>query len=214
MNAEARTTLGELLRKGVVWRGTADGRTQTAVVSSGFSSLDEQMGGGWPRGALTEIFSQQGLGFSLLLPLLAELSRQQQWLTWVNPPHVPYAPALAARQVDTARVLLVKVREAEQSLWAAEQALRSGNCSLVLLWVDRVSAVRIRRLQLAAEESNCMGILFRPLQQRRQASMAALRLQILPAANGLEVRVLKRRGGWGGKPLMIQRMDFLRGSGD
>ena len=138
-----------------------------------------------------------------MLPLLAELSRQQQWLTWVNPPHVPYAPALEARQVNIARVLLVKVRDTEQSLWAAEQALRSGNCSLVLLWVERVSATRIRRLQLAAEESNCMGILFRPLQQRQQASMAALRLQITPAGDGLQVQVLKRRAGWGGKPLYL-----------
>jgi hypothetical protein len=203
MNAEAQTELGELLRKGVVWRGASSEQTQAVVVPSGFSSLDEQTGGGWPQRALTEIFSQQGLGFSLLLPLLAELSRQQQWLTWVNPPHVPYAPALEARKVDTARVLLVKAQNEEQSLWAAEQALRSGNCSLVFLWVDKVSVARIRRLQLAAEESNCMGILFRPLQQRQQSSMAALRLQILPSENGLEVLVLKRRSGWGGKPLKI-----------
>ncbi len=203
MNAEVKTELAVLLRQGVVWRGSSAGRASAAVITSGFPSLDEQTGGGWPRGALSEIFSPQGLGFSLLLPLLAELSRQQQWLTWVNPPHVPYAPVLEARQVNIARVLLVKVRDTEQSLWAAEQALRSGNCSLVLLWVERVSATRIRRLQLAAEESNCMGILFRPLQQRQQASMAALRLQITPAGDGLQVQVLKRRAGWGGKPLYL-----------
>ncbi|WP_457667175.1 translesion DNA synthesis-associated protein ImuA [Thiolapillus sp.] len=203
MNAEAQTNLAALLQQGLVWRGASDGQATAATIASGFPSLDEQTGGGWPQGALSEIFSPQGLGFSLLLPLLAELSHRQQWLTWVNPPHVPYAPALEARQVDTARVLLVKVRDAQQSLWAAEQALRSGNCSLVLLWVERVSAARIRRLQLAAEESNCMGILFRPLQQRQQASMAALRLQVIPAGNGLRVQVLKRRAGWGGKPLHL-----------
>ncbi len=203
MNAEARTELRELLQKGVVWRGAALEQASAAVVPSGFDSLDEQMGGGWPQGALSEIFSAQGLGFSLLLPLLAHLSRQQRWLTWVNPPHVPYAPALEARQVDTARVLLVKAHDAQQRLWAAEQALRSGNCSLVLLWVEKVSAASIRRLQLAAEENGCMGMLFRPLQQRQQASMAALRLQVLPTEGGLEVQVLKRRAGWGGKPLKI-----------
>ena len=202
MNAEVSVDLAALLRRGVIWRGSSVGRMSKAVISSGFPLLDEQIGG-WPRGALSEIFSPQWLGFSLLLPLLAELSRRQQWLTWVNPLHVPYAPALEARQVNTARVLLVKVRDTEQSLWAAEQALRSGNCSLVLLWVDRVSAARIRRLQLAAEESNCMGILFRPLQQRQQASMAALRLQVSPASDGLQVQVLKRRGGWAGKPLYL-----------
>lgn len=178
-------------------------QARTSVVSSSFLELDEQMGGGWPRGALTEIFTQQGLGFSLLLPLLASLSQQEQWLAWVNPPHVPYAPALEARRVNTARILLVKVRDAEQGLWAAEQALRSGNCSLVMLWVDKIPMPRIRRLQLAAEESNCMGVLFRPLQHQQQASMAALRLQILPSEGGLGVQVLKRRGGWGGKPLQI-----------
>ncbi|WP_457670098.1 translesion DNA synthesis-associated protein ImuA [Thiolapillus sp.] len=203
MKAEVQAGLGELLRQGVLWRGSSPGQTQTAVVSSGFTALDEQIGGGWPEAALTEILSRQGLGFSLLLPLLARLSRRQQWLAWVNPPHVPHAPALEARRIDTARVLLVRARQGEQGLWAAEQALRSGNCALVMLWTERISVARIRRLQLAAEEAGCMAVLFRPLQHRQQASVAALRLQITPAGNGLQAQVLKRRAGWGGRSLYI-----------
>ena len=203
MRAEAQEGLGELLRRGMVWRGSSPGQMQAVVVPSGFSALDEQIGGGWPRGALTEILSRQGQGFFLLLPLLARLSWQRRWLAWVNPPHIPYAPALEARRIDTARVLLVRAEGAEQNLWAAEQALCSGNCSLVMLWVDKISAARIRRLQLAAEKGDCVGILFRPLQHRQQASVAALRLQVMPSGDGLQMQVLKRRAGRGGKPLYM-----------
>ena len=203
MSAKRQTALAELLKEGKVWRGADSEQAQLSSVSSDFPELDEQLGGGWPQGALTEILSQQGQGLSLLLPLLANLSRGQQWLTWVNPPYLPYAPALAARQVDVSRLLLVRAKDAPQSLWAAEQALRSGNCALVMLWVDKVSSGHIRRLQLAAEENNSMAMLFRPLRCRQQSSVAALRLEVAPVEEGLRVKILKRRSGWGGKTLQL-----------
>lgn len=196
------THLETLFEQGLVWRGNVKAPQQASLLASGFAGLDAVVGG-WPQGALSELFSVEGVGFSLLLPLLAQLSREAKWLALIGPPWLPYAPALQARGVDPAKVLLVKAADEGQALWATEQALRSANCSLVMAWPQRMTPGRIRRLQLAAEEGRCMAVLFRPWRERRQASVAALRLALRPAGAGLQVEVLKRRGGWGGEVLEI-----------
>ena len=133
---------------------------------------------------------------SLLIPVLARLSVDPGWLAWVAPPHVPYAPALAARGVVLERLLLVQGVSAEEGLWAVEQAMKSGACTAVLAWTGEVRGAQLRRLQLAAEQGGCLGVLFRGRQTAAQASPAALRLRAQAAAPGLAVEVLKRRGGW------------------
>jgi cell division inhibitor SulA/protein ImuA len=116
---------------------------------------------------------------------------------------VPYAPALAARGVHVERLLLVQDVSAGQCLWAAEQALKSGACGLVLVWPGEVQAAQLRRLQLAAEQGDCPGILFRRPRALGQGSPAAVRLRVQPSPLGLEVGVLKRRGAWGGARCIV-----------
>ncbi|MCB1724272.1 MAG: translesion DNA synthesis-associated protein ImuA [Gammaproteobacteria bacterium] len=200
--------LDALKRSGALWRGRRSVLMAGRVLGSGWAVLDEVLGGGWPRAALVEVLGDAHLGLSLLLPLLADLSLESRWLTWVAPPYLPYAPALAARGIRVERVLLVQQVSDEQALWAAEQVLKSGACSLLLAWPDRAGArgldtARLRRLQLAAEQGDCTGVLFRPLRAVRQGSTAALRLRVRPAPLGLEVEVLKRRGGWGGGTCIV-----------
>ena len=203
MRAEAEKNIDNLLQQGLLWRGgSAPALTDRPVLPSGFARLDESIGGGWPRGALVELLSE-GPGLSLLLPVLAGLSREARWLAWVDAPWLPYAPALAARGVDVSRVLLIRGRDADQGLWAAEQALRSGNCAAVMLWPQRISTARARRLQLAAEEGDCLGVLFRSRKAIGESSMAALRLEVLPSGEKLEVHVHKRPAGWGGRRLLL-----------
>ena len=203
METVQQTGLDSLLQKGEVWRGNGVPVSARNTCASGWPELDELLGGGWPVAALTEIFSTAGTGLSLLVPALAKLGEQERWLAWVNPPYVPYAPALAARNIDIRRVLLLKNMNSEQALWAMEQALCSGNCSLVMCWSERISPAQIRRLQLAAEAGDCIAVLFRPLRQSQQASMAALRLQVNTDKDGLMVKVLKQRGGWAGSSLQM-----------
>jgi cell division inhibitor SulA len=59
-----------------------------------------------------------------------------------------------------------------------------------------LSAGALRRLQLAAEAGESLGILFRSHTAEGESSPAALRLKLDPVPQGLAVRVLKRRGGW------------------
>lgn len=197
----------ELLQHPGIWRGDRRAQANEQALPSGFAALDGLLpGGGWPRGALTELlYEREGIGeLQLPMPALARLSGESNWLAWVAPPHIPYAPALAAAGVSLKRVMLVRPRCVADAWWAAEQALRSGSCGAVLAWLRAPDERRMRRLQLAAETGKAWCVLFRPLKAAEERSTAALRLALEPAAGGrLAVRVLKRRGGPVSRPLLL-----------
>ncbi len=203
----AAPLIDKLVAEGVdrrlLWRGRELHSPGGDVVPSGWPVLDDCLGGGWPRGALGELLSRRGLGLSLALPLLARESGAGRWIGWVAPPQSPFVPALVQGGVDPARLLLVGERDAAEGLWAAEQMLRSGECGVVLIWPGHLTSAQIRRLQLAAGAGNAIGLLFRSLRDAAQPSPAALRLRLLPAPLGVEVEVLKRRGGWGGRRCLV-----------
>ena len=142
-----------------------------------------------------------GIGaLRLVLPALARLSGQGRWVIWVNPPHIPYAPALAALGLDVGKVLLVHPKNHDETLWAVEQALKSGTSSAVLAWLDetKLTATDIRRLKLAAKRGATLAVLFRPQIAARRPSTAELRILLHAdtATDGLSLEILKRRGGW------------------
>jgi len=195
-----------------LWRGGRPAPAQPDSLPSGFASLDALLpGGGWPLGALTEVLiAREGVGaLRLVIPALAQLSADDRWLAWVAPPYIPYAPALAAAGVNLSRVLLVHPPERGQArrdaLWAAEQALRSGTCGAVLMWLPQdIDDRQLRRLQLAAESGGSWGLLFRPHAAAATPSPAALRLLVEPAGDEVAVHVLKRRGGWPTGPVYLE----------
>ena len=88
------TSLDLVLQHPGVWRGDRLAHMGEDTLPTGFAELDEQLpGGGWPRGALTEILlEREGIGeLRLLLLALARVSATSDWQAWVSPPHVPYA---------------------------------------------------------------------------------------------------------------------------
>ncbi|MGQ0657177.1 MAG: hypothetical protein ACT4NU_03640 [Chromatiales bacterium] len=104
-------SLDVLFQRADIWRG---GQTPSVIrsgVPTGFAALDVLLpGGGWPRGALTEIVVAEGHGaLSLLMPALARLREDDRWIAFVAPPYLPYPPALAARGINLARVLCVSL---------------------------------------------------------------------------------------------------------
>lgn len=199
-------SLEALEQRADIWRGGQSslrgkggyGETSRGGIPVGIEALAAHLPKGWPRGALTEILApmESPGSVSLLLPALAQLSRQQRWLAWVAPPHVPYGPALVQAGIDLSRVLLVHPRATADGLWAVEQALRAGSCGAVLAWLPGGEPAALRRLQLAAEAGDCWGIVFRPPALAPQASPAALRLRVEPAQGGINVEILKQRGSW------------------
>jgi hypothetical protein len=189
-----------------VWRGKA-GHSAHAVLATGFDALDRKLSGGWPWGAVTEIFVERyGIGeLSLLMPALASLSAADEadsgWIVWVAPPLMPYAPALTRYGVKLERILLVhpSAQDGAGALWAVEQALRSGASVAVLAWLKSANDAQLRRLQLAAEEQHCGLMLFRPASALRQRSPAALRLKLSCGEGAIRIDILKCRGARPGR---------------
>lgn len=194
----ALDSLDALLRQPGIWRaGERDAASAGAHVATGFAHLDDALpGGGLPLGALTEILhARQGIGeLRLLMPALARLSHRGKWIAMVAPPHIPYAPALANHGVDLSRILLIHPRARHDALWAVEQALRNGTCGAVLAWPKRIDERSLRRLQIAAAEGGSLGAVFRHGNDTG-GSPSALRLRLSPAETGLQVDIVKCRGG-------------------
>jgi len=205
------TPLAILLEHPALWRGEECARA-AAAVPSGFPALDRCLpGGGWPHGALTElIILTPGIGeLTLLMPACARLTQAGRSLIFVDPPYIPYAPALAAEGLDLARLLLIKARPRKDSLWALEQALNSPSCGAALAWNENIDDRSLRRLQLACERSGACGFLF--MTHDKGTSTAALRLELSATGDGrLAVRVLKRRGGMLAAPVILDAREPAR----
>lgn len=180
------------------------------TVATGFASLDRELpGGGWPAGALSEVLSgTEGIGeLQLVLPALARLTAAGGRVAWLAPPHLPYAPALAAAGVVLDRLTVVRAPGRRDALWAAEQALRSHAFHALLAWPQRPGYPELRRLAVAAEGGPAFALLFRPLAAAEAASPARLRLALEPvreaAGEQVLVHVLKRRGAPARAPLRL-----------
>jgi cell division inhibitor SulA/protein ImuA len=141
-----------------------------------------------------------GLGeIQLFLPALVEcqhrIDGEVPWLVWIAPPHEPYAPALAQQGIELSRLLVVRPASATEALWAAEQALSSGVCAAVLLWLQGTDDRWLRRLKLAAEAGGALGVLFRPERHRFESSPASLRVAMTQGEHETHLELVKVQGG-------------------
>ena len=204
--------LTPLLSHPAIWRG-GDCACEPASVPTGFAELDAALpGGGWPRGALTELaLEREGIGeLRLTLPALARLQAESRYVVFVAPPYRPYAPALAAAGLDLRRLVVVGGVARDDALWAFEQALRAPECGAAFAWTPAHDERVLRRLQVAAREGGTWGILWRRPGQHASAAGAPLRLRLAPEQGRLAVRVVKRRGAEIARPILL---DLARAPG-
>lgn len=196
-----------------LWRGCDMAGQGSHGLSTGYQELDEILPGrGWPRNGLVEVISKQwGMGeLQLLLPLMRSVIAQGKWVLWISPPHQLYAPALVQAGIDIEQVLVVKAdTSCRDALWSMEKALQSGSCGLVLAWQNWLPGRVLRRLQLAGESGDTLGVLFK--HNVSNHSPSPLRMEIKSsceegsAFSDAEVTVLKARGNF--RPLST-RLDL------
>ena len=207
-----------LLKHKDIWRaqdlaemGAYQRRTN---LPTGFTALDRLLyGNGWPRDGLVEIFPEvHGCGeLQLLIPGLCRLMEEEtRWIAWVNPPFVPYAPALHTHDIDVNRVFLVHPKNHREALWATEKILESGSCSAMLVWLNeqQLEEKQLRRIQTRAKEGRVWSTIFRPMHAQVKSSPAELRLSLRLSEtriqNQASVSILKRKGGWPVPNLSLQ----------
>jgi hypothetical protein len=193
-----KATVAELAKLPGVWRGGELEQAVHSVVATGHEALDRELpGGGWPVGTLSEVL-HDGVGIgeiSFLAGALARASEGERLIAWIDPPHLPYAPALAQARVALEHCLVVRPARSEDALWAAEQALKSGACGAVLFWLgESIDYAVLRRLQMSAEAGRSMALLFRSTAAERLSTPAHLRVVLAQVDGRLEARIPKRRG--------------------
>ena len=191
-------TVDALLKHPALWKGRQQ-HEKRETFATGHSALDAVLpSGGWPVGALTELMvAHEGVGeFTLLLPALAALTQQQQWVALVAPPYIPYAPALVNAGIALEKLLIINCDDYKDAYWATEQLLRSAVFSSVVLWTEKnTDERRQRRLQLAAEQGKAWAVCYRPHHAARTSSPAGLRIVLQNSDHQLQVNVIKNRGG-------------------
>lgn len=181
---------------GRLWRGRTDTTGIQPALSTGHKALDDCLpDGGWPQGVVTELLLPAPANgeLRLLLPAMQALSASGRWLSWINPPAIPYAPALAQAGIDLQRNLWLPDLTPQSAWWAMEQLVQHPCSGLVLGWLEPLHQHVIRRLQLAVEKGGGMAVLCRQIDAQYQHSAAALRLLVQLESDGLQVSILKSR---------------------
>ncbi|MFM0085017.1 translesion DNA synthesis-associated protein ImuA [Paraburkholderia sediminicola] len=178
-----------------LWRASQLGGGHTRVVECGHMQLAAELpGGGWPQGTLTDLLIQQtGCGeIRLLRSALAAVAGRPVIL--LQPPHRVQPAALAWWGLSAEHVRVLRAEKTADALWAAEQVLRAGTCAALIFWQTHVRPESLRRLHLAAQASDTLFFMMRPLATASDASPAPLRLAIRPARDGVNLEFVKRRG--------------------
>ncbi|MCK7597287.1 translesion DNA synthesis-associated protein ImuA [Microbulbifer sp. CAU 1566] len=209
-NQTENQSLQRLLTRPDIWQLANRQQQRRTGISSGYRGLDALLANhGWPRGATTEfLVDKAGIGeMSLILPTLAEMTRQGRMVILVNPPHIPYAPALVQAGVQLEKLLILHPRGQRDQLWAAEQSLQSGACGALVNWQNSETPADkdLRRLQIAAREGDCLHFHFRPGSSALSPSPATLRLQLKSDGEQLALHLLKQLNGKSGQRIHLAR---------
>lgn len=196
-----KSSINQLLKNPALWQA-AQVDTTRLTHSTGFTELDMQLAdGGWPKAAVTELLlPHAGVGeLRLLSPMLSKLSAQQGYVVLVDPPFLPYAPALNKQGLNLNKLLVIRSKTVEQAIWASYQALTSQCCSVVLTWLSGLSSYKneIRKLSLGARQGDCWSFVLRDEKAKQHPSAAKLRVLLSMATQGsTKLSIIKQPGGW------------------
>jgi hypothetical protein len=187
-----------------LWRASQLACGRGRIVETGYPVLSSELpSGGWPVGALIDLLvPQAGVGeLRLLQPAFSAVGKRA--IAFLQSPHTPDALGLHYIGVPVGQLLRVDTETTGDALWSAEQILRAGSCGALIFWSQYVQASSLRRLHLAAQSSETLFVMVRPLTTAQDASPALLRLALKPSADGLSVEIVKRRGPSRAEPLSI-----------
>jgi cell division inhibitor SulA len=197
----------ELLQKNsLVWHAKTTSTT-IDVKSTGFSELDEQIGGGFNRTGVIDILSDVAIGeLRLLIPSL--IGSTDKLLVFIAPPGDINAQTMLYSGIDVTKIIVITPKNQAEALWAAELCLKSGSCHAVLLWPTEALAIHhVKRLQVASEKGECQQFILREKLQESLSLPVDIRLSIEASNTGLLAKIDKRKRGWPVKAFNINMLD-------
>lgn len=190
------------------------------AISTGLPSLDALLaGGGLRRGTCVEWLSEgPGTGVErLALEVVPHALRPGGVCLIVDPRREFFPRGAVAMGLDLNRLVVLRPQHPEEALWGTEQALRCPAVNAVVAWNELVPSGRqhdriFRRLQLAAEEGQSLGVFLRPGEAQRRACWGDLRVLVsprggksLPTVAGVDLTLLHCRGRVPGDVLTLER---------
>ena len=185
----AGALLDRIGRPGDIRLGTAR-PAAVARLRTGLAVLDDALGGGLPRGRVTELAGPPSTGRTgLACAIAASATQAGETIAWVDAEDALEPASAAAADVALARVLWVRPRNVPDAFRAAEILLGAGGFGLVVLDVgaERGETGLWPRLARAAERTGSTLLAIAP---RRQAGTFA--------AVGLDLVACRVR--WSGGP--------------
>ncbi|GAA0683965.1 SulA-like leucine-rich domain-containing protein [Marinobacterium maritimum] len=98
----------------------------------------------------------------VLLPMIAQLSRDSRWLTLVNPPADLSRELLNQAGAVTGHILSLHSRDGKhEPLKLCQQALSAGTSHTVITWCESGRTTPLHQLDLAATQGGAQAILVR-----------------------------------------------------
>ena len=163
----------------------ATGRQASGPWRTGLAQLDRALGGGIPRGRVTEISGPLAVGKTALLRrLVTQVLHTGAWVAWIDATRT-LAPAPFTAM--GARFVVIRPPDTTRSAWTADLLLRSGVFALVVIDgappLSRVHGVRLA--QLARERDAACVVLEhhesgRTARPSRLAGTVRLRVAAMP----------------------------------
>ena len=159
----------------------AGGRTAGSPWATGIGPLDTALGGGIPRGRITEVVGTLGAGKTALVrQVVTRVLRTGGWVAWIDARRTLAAAPWAGLGE---RLVMVRPRDGKRSAWCADLLLRSGVFALVVIdgapALSRVHGVRLA--QLARERDAACVVLQHEARPSRVSGAVRLRLEPLSA---------------------------------
>lgn len=210
VNTKMNKLLKQLHRQGQIWPA-AQVQNIVETVDSGYQELNHNLHGGFPRQGLIEVQSLSGIGeLRLFLPYLLNLlkieEQEQQKarkMVFIAPPAQVNAAMFLQACIPLENLLVISSEKSAESLWAAEQCLKSGCCFAVLLWQQLLAVHQVKRLKQAALIGSAVQVIFRSPLSIDLALPVSLSLGLEPQPCGLKVSVKKQLGGWPCVPFLL-----------
>ena len=114
-------------------------------------------------GKITEIITsdEQTANLTMLLPLLATLSKDDRWFAWVSPPKNLPKALLAEAGIALDKIMLLYPDEHISALTLAKKALSAGTCHAVISWSGELSEHELANLEHSAKLGASHGIVIR-----------------------------------------------------